>query len=112
MKKVAACFLLFGFIIFTSSRCKKSSDNTTPVTPTPPVTPPVTPPAGTNDMDFWLTKSDQSVLLQKQSTTLSFVTAANSNVNIEVDTTTQYQTVDGFGYTLTGGSAQLINAMA
>ena len=32
------------------------------------------PPAGTNDVDFWLTKSDQSVLLQKQSTVLSFGT--------------------------------------
>ncbi len=28
---------------------------------------------------------------------------------IEVDTTSKYQTMDGFGYTLTGGSAQLIN---
>ena len=106
MKKLITCFLLFGLILFTSSRCKKGSD------PVPPVTPPVTPPAGTNDMDFWLTKSDQSVLLQKQSTTLSFVTTANSNTNIEVDTTATYQSIDGFGYTLTGGSAQLINSMA
>jgi glucosylceramidase len=108
MKKLPVYFLLFCLIIFLSSRCKKSSDNPAPVTPTPPVTPPT----GTNDMDFWLTKSDQSVLLQKQNTILSFSTTSNSNVNITVDTTVQYQTVDGFGYTLTGGSAQLINNMA
>lgn len=110
MKKIFACLLLLGFVVCTSSRCKKSGDTVTPVTP--PVTPPVIPPAGTNDMDFWLTKSDQSVLLQKQTTTLSFGTVANSNANIEVDSTVVYQSVDGFGYTLTGGSAQVINAMA
>jgi glucosylceramidase len=62
-------------------------------------------------MDYWLTRTDQSALLQKQSAVLSFGTMPNSNPSIEVDTTTQYQTIDGFGYTLTGGSAQLINAM-
>ena len=110
MKKVFTCLLLPGLIICTSSECKKGTDNNNPVIQ-PPVTPPVTPPA-TNDIDFWLTKADKSVLLQKQSTVLSFGTTANSNISIEVDTATQYQTIDGFGYTLTGGSASLINNMA
>ena len=100
MKQILAGLLLIGFIVFTSSRCKKSSDTT----PAPPVIPPPVVPA-TNDIDFWLTKSDKSVLLQKQSTVLSFGTVANANTNIEADTTVQYQVVDGFGYTLTGGSA-------
>ncbi len=69
------------------------------------------PPAGVNDVDFWLTKNDQSVLLQKQSTVLSFGTTANSNSNIDVDTTQTYQTIDGFGFTLTGGSAYVINLL-
>lgn len=99
-------------VVFSGSRCKKSTDNSTVPPVTPPVIPPVTPPSTTNDVDFWLTKSDQSVLLQKQSTVLSFGTTANSNTTIEVDTTSTFQAVDGFGYTLTGGSAQLVNAMA
>jgi len=106
MKRTFLVVLLFSLFIFSSSQCKKNGTDPTPVPP--PVTPPVT---ATNDMDLWLTKSDQSVLLQQQGTTLSFGTTANTNINIEVDTSTQYQTVDGFGYTLTGGSAQLINAM-
>ncbi len=70
-----------------------------------------TPGSGTNDVAMWLTKPDQSVLLKQQSTVLSFGTSSNTNPTIDIDTTTQYQTVDGFGYTLTGGSAQLINDM-
>ena len=60
---------------------------------------------------MWLTKADQSVLLQKQSQVLSFGNTANSYPNIDVDSATAFQTVDGFGYTLTGGSAYLINQM-
>ena len=75
------------------------------------VNPPPPPPVGTNDVDFWLTKSDQSVLLQKQSTILSFGTTSNSNADIDIDTTQSFQTIDGFGFTLTGGSANVINQL-
>ncbi len=107
MKNITACLLLVASLLLVSSQCKKSADNNSPTTP---VTPPVTPPA-TNDVEFWLTKNDKSVLLQQQSTTLSFGTIANANIDIEADTTVQFQTIDGFGYTLTGGSAQVINSM-
>ena len=102
---LAAIILLFN--------CSKS-DNPVAVTPvTIPVTPPVIPPiAGNNDMDFWLTKGDQTALLQKQSTILTFGTTTNAYTDIDVDSTRQYQTIDGFGYTLTGGSAYLINLMS
>ncbi|RYG12619.1 MAG: glucosylceramidase, partial [Chitinophagaceae bacterium] len=36
---------------------------------------------------------------------------SNSSPTIEVDPNTTFQTIDGFGYTLTGGSASLINAL-
>ena len=60
--------------------------------------------------DYWLTKGDQSVLLQQQST-LTFGTPSNRHPNITVDTTQTFQTIDGFGYTLTTSSAYLINRM-
>jgi glucosylceramidase len=61
--------------------------------------------------EWWITKADQSAFLQKQALNISFTSTANSNANLEVDSSSRMQTIDGFGYTLTGGSAMLINAM-
>ncbi len=61
-------------------------------------------------VNYWLTKSDQSVLLQQQPA-LYFGSGTNNLSNIDVDTTSMLQTIDGFGYTLTGGSAYVINQM-
>ena len=70
-----------------------------------------TAPVVTNEMDFWLTKGNESVKLQKQSPVLTFGSVANDFVNIEVEETQTFQSIDGFGYTLTGGSAQVINQL-
>lgn len=96
---------IFLIAILTSLvvKCSPSSPQPAPVPPTPPVV--------TNEVDFWLTKGDQSVLLKKQSTILGFGTVYNMYQNIEVDDTQAFQTVDGFGYTLTGGSAEVINQL-
>ena len=61
--------------------------------------------------EYWLTKADKSVLFQKQPEKLSFVTTTNTLPSIYVDDTKTFQQMDGFGYTLTGGSAQLLAAM-
>jgi glucosylceramidase len=87
--------------------CKQEKgDDGTPVNPPPP------PPPVTNDVDFWLTKGDQSVKLQKQAVILGFATKTNVYPNIEVNESTSFQSIDGFGYTLTGGSAEMINGLA
>jgi glucosylceramidase len=102
---------VFFFItaVLAQVKCSSSSD---PVE-NPPVDPPVVNPpvVVTNDVDFWLTKGNQSVLLAKQSGTLGFGTTANGYANIEVNATQKYQTIDGFGYTLTGGSVDVINQL-
>ena len=64
-----------------------------------------------SELDIWLTKGDQSVLLQKQNTTQLFGTTANSFQTIAIDENQTYQTIDGFGYTLTGGSVEVINSL-
>ena len=62
--------------------------------------------------EAWITTGDQTSLLAKQSNTLKFADAQSSNTPvIEVDERTKYQSIDGFGYTLTGGSATLINRL-
>lgn len=59
--------------------------------------------------EIWITKADRSVLLQKTDREPGAVAAGCPT--IIVDTSKQYQAIDGFGYTLTGGSAALINQM-
>ena len=106
MKKANQNSKLLPFILlalFASiAGCKQAKDTTTN---------PVTPPAVTNEVDVWLTKSDGSTKLKKQSSVLAFNTAVNVYPTIEVSESTTYQTIDGFGYTLTGGSAQVISQM-
>lgn len=65
----------------------------------------------TINAEYWITRADQTATLQKQTTQFSFGTTANNNSTIEIDSTKTFQTVDGFGYSLTGGSAYLINHM-
>ena len=57
----------------------------------------------------WTTTGDEKVLLQKGKQT-----APNGNPDaiVTIDPEQRYQTVDGLGFTLTGGSAQLIMAMS
>jgi glucosylceramidase len=55
---------------------------------------------------------DQSTLFKRQKVSLQFGANTNSDPTIVVDTTQTYQTMDGFGYTLTGGSAQVMKRMS
>ncbi len=75
-----------------------------------PVMPPIviTPPAVGPKVDVWITSSDRTSLFASTAS-LTFKKEAGQTAVIAVDTTVRYQTMDGFGYTLTGGSAQLIN---
>jgi glucosylceramidase len=94
-------FLLLILVVFNA--CSK----TTPQTPVIPEV--IVPPKGVNEVDFWLTSADKLSLLEKQTQILSFDTKTNSNPTILVDSTDLYQEMDGFGATLTGGSAFVLN---
>ncbi|MEY4038143.1 MAG: hypothetical protein RIR67_453 [Bacteroidota bacterium] len=101
-KMIFFTLLHLSFTIFSCS----SSSETIP-SPTQPINPPVV----VNDMDFWLTNGSKNSYLQKQTGILSFGTNYNVYPSIEVDETQTFQTIDGFGFTLTGGSAQGINKL-
>ena len=64
-----------------------------------------------NQVQFWLTKGDESVKL-KQQLPLVFVNTTNNFQNIEIDDSQKFQYIDGFGYTLTGGSVEVINRLS
>jgi glucosylceramidase len=60
------------------------------------------------DVSLWLTNPDRSALFQLQAPPIPFTSAPATNQIIDVDSKKTYQTIDGFGFALTGGSAQLI----
>ncbi|MFB3389407.1 glycoside hydrolase family 30 beta sandwich domain-containing protein [Flavobacterium sp. LAR06] len=55
----------------------------------------------------WITTTDESSKLLKQND-LVFNSETNSNQTITVDASQKFQTIEGFGFSLTGGSAQAI----
>ncbi|MBF4493936.1 glucosylceramidase [Flavobacterium sp. MR2016-29] len=55
----------------------------------------------------WITTVDETSKLQKQND-LVFNSKTNSNPTISVDASQKFQTIEGFGFSLTGGSAQAI----
>ncbi len=59
-------------------------------------------------VSVWVTYPNRSFLFSAVSP-ITFKQTTTQLSKITVDTTTRYQTMDGFGYTLTGGSAQLMN---
>ncbi|MBP2617694.1 glycoside hydrolase family 30 protein [Chryseobacterium jejuense] len=64
-----------------------------------------------DEVQYWLTKGDESIKLQSQ-TPVRFVNTSNNYQNIEIDDTQKFQYIDGFGYTLTGGSVEVINRLS
>ncbi|RZK94550.1 MAG: glucosylceramidase, partial [Hymenobacter sp.] len=60
----------------------------------------------------WVTTPDQTQLLKLQANGLAFGKAAAKGTVIEIDDSQRFQTMDGFGYCLTGGSAELLHAMS
>ena len=59
----------------------------------------------------WVTHNDRSTLLQRQAGQPAFGKVNKSYPVITVDAAQKFQQIDGFGFTLTGGSAQLINKL-
>jgi glucosylceramidase len=84
--------LFFGFFL----ACSSATHETTPE-------------AGEDDIEFWLTTPDKTSLFAKNASGPSFETEVDNLPIIQIDSTQHFQTIDGFGYALTGGSADLIN---
>jgi glucosylceramidase len=61
--------------------------------------------------EFWLTDPAGSARFERQKTGLVPGVGGDRNPTIEIDAQKIYQTIDGFGFTLTGGSARQIGRM-
>jgi glucosylceramidase len=106
MKNINNYLIAFGWIgliILGLSTCTRKSD--VDVLPNP-----VTPTAPTLPVLVCTTTGDDAQLMYSK--TIDFAPAKDDRFPvIEIDTAQQFQTVDGFGYTLTGGSAYLLHKM-
>ena len=102
MKNKILIAVLIGYLCINADCSNKKQ----PDPPNPPV-PPVT-----SGITAWITTGDRANLLQKQTNLIPFASATNGNPTVDIDSTITYQGIDGFGYTLTGGSAYHINRLA
>ena len=60
---------------------------------------------------MWLTTPDRAALVTPQASVLQFSSEAGQLPVLTVDDAQHFQTMDGFGFALTGGSAQLLMRM-
>jgi glucosylceramidase len=61
---------------------------------------------------FWKTYPAGNILFVRQYVGLNFGSSTISTTTIVVDSTQTYQSIDGFGFALTGGSATLLNGLS
>lgn len=95
------------FILSILACCSRGTSGGTDE-PTPPPTPPN---LVHNEIDAWITKADQTVLLTKQNGILAFSSPLNTAPFLDLTPSQVFQSVDGFGYTLTGGSVEVLKML-
>ena len=64
------------------------------------------------EASIWLTNPDRTALFQLQSPPVPFTSSPAKEPIIDVDESKTFQTIDGFGFAVTGGSAQLLMRMS
>ncbi len=106
MRKTCPYFLISLMLLFIASgsafSCGKSGN---PNTEDPDTNISV----ANRDIEAWITYSDKTFLLRKQLQALSFGSVSTQFPTIIIDTTQSFQTIDGFGFAMTGGSAYVLN---
>jgi glucosylceramidase len=63
-------------------------------------------------VESWVTNADRSALFEKQTDSVFFGTSRGGGSTIIIDEGQKYQEIDGFGYAITGGSAELLMRMS
>ncbi|MXV14798.1 glucan endo-1,6-beta-glucosidase [Pedobacter sp. HMF7056] len=63
-------------------------------------------------VSIWMTTGDKSKLLQQQGNVTFAADAGSNATTVTVDENSSFQNIDGYGFTLTQGSAQVISGLA
>lgn len=66
----------------------------------------------TREIEAWITNADRSALFEKQPENLKFDSEEGRGLPIIINDRQQYQSIDGFGFALTEGSAFHLNRMS
>ncbi len=66
----------------------------------------------TRQIESWITNQDRSAMFTKQAEKIAFAERSNVRMPIIIDDRRVYQEMDGFGFALTGGSAELLIKMS
>jgi glucosylceramidase len=92
--------LFFTLLIISALGCKADPKDDPIINEPPPVLP----------VQVWTTSGDQLNLLYKK--TIDFATGKDDRFPVlQIDPAQEFQPIEGFGYTLTGGSAMLLHQM-
>ena len=97
---IRCLFIILNFIILVSTSCKGEHKSI------------LSNKSNLSVVDFWLSDQNKSIIFSKQSTgvdTGKTKVSLFKNIDINVDQT--FQTIDGFGFALNGGSALNIYKM-
>lgn len=108
-RRLLACILL-GAVIIPAS-CKREVSLQEPDAAAQELKSDAAARAANETVNVWVTTGDKSKLLQQQPAIAFAADAGTNPVTINVDEAITYQPIDGFGFTLTGGSASLINGL-
>ena len=101
MKNISILLTLTVFLACSGSLCGEIIRPDTSVTLGPPE----------SNVAFWLSSPSANILFQEQNEKPVFGKLKNQNFTIDVDQSHSYQSIDGFGNCLTGGSAILLHRM-
>ncbi|MGH1517880.1 glycoside hydrolase family 30 protein [Chryseobacterium sp. JK1] len=105
MKKKHLSLIFVPIICIALSACNKTIDslNDEPDAVSPTMG------RAAESVSIWVTSSDKSRLLQQQPNVTFGPDGGSNNTTITVNEGSTFQTIDGYGYTLTQGSAKLIS---
>lgn len=108
MKKAYFQLLTATALCIATSACKKNVDISTDEN----VKASSTTVRANESVSVWMTTKDKSKLLQQQGNVTFAPDGGSNSTTITVNEGSTYQSIDGYGYTLTQGSAKLISNMS